>query len=453
MSIRKQDIVGTTIADRYEIVKQIGRGSMGTVYEARHTVIGRRFAIKVLNQHNALLRTGERFYHEARAAGAISHQHIVQVLDFGLISSGYPFLVMEYVDGFDLQAHMDQRGPLSVEDAVEICCQLLSALEVIHGAGLVHRDVKPANIMLVRGRRPPLYIQLLDFGIARAVNRSWHRPDMTCADQIMGTPAYLSPEQANGNEVHASWDLWAAGIILYEMLCGKLPFGLESQIQLMADILRCNLTPLDKQGMEFPPWLLQIQARALHPDVTRRYRSATTFLEALEQRSATLGGQDDPGEVKTSPFFRVDLDTPPPELMEQLNRSGQTPRPSTLRSTAHLPLFADQGGVKPGSGAPVFPAIPPEKPTTIRRSRPVHYEDSLAIEEPELDELPTVMRDSGAPSAISTTGLTPGPEFVNAKIEGQNTGSSGRFSWQTIFAMILVAISVLIIMVVLLVGD
>ena len=216
------DLVGVTLADRYRVRREIGRGAMGTVYEAQHTRLGRSLAIKVLNQNCSGPAMRERFFHEARAAGSIVHEHVVQVVDFGLLEdTGLPYIVMEYVDGESLDRFIERESP--VEDpalAVEIGAQLLSALAVVHGAGLVHRDVKPANILLARGRRQRVFAKLLDFGISRAVTDAWRRPDLTRVDQVLGTPAYLSPEQASGGKADARWDLWALATILYELLSG-----------------------------------------------------------------------------------------------------------------------------------------------------------------------------------------------------------------------------------------
>jgi serine/threonine-protein kinase len=310
-------LVGATLDGRYSVVREIGRGAMGTVYEARHPLIGRRFAIKVLRRSCATAAQRERFLHEARAAGTISHPHVVQVQDFGFVPDGAPYLVMEYVDGVDLQACLQKQGSLPQEEALEIGAQVLSALEVIHGAGLVHRDIKPANIMLWRGGRPKVFAKLLDFGIARALNPAWQRTDLTRVDQVLGTPAYLSPEQAAGGPADPRWDLWATATILYEMLCGKLPFRLQSLEQVTDDILNCRLIPLRHRRADLPEWLYEVLDRALHARPEHRYRTATAFLQALEQKSARPEGKEG-FDVRTAPFLRVELQAPPPALIAEL---------------------------------------------------------------------------------------------------------------------------------------
>jgi len=336
MQRQEPNLVGTVLDGRYKIVRKLGQGAMGTVFEGQHVSVGRRLAVKVLAQEYTSTVARERFFHEARAAGAISHPHIVPVQDFGFLDGGQPFMVMDFVEGETLEHAIEQRAPLSVEDSVEICCQVLSALEVIHGAGLVHRDIKPANIMLPRLRRPRVFTQLLDFGVSRAMHAMWHRPNLTQVNEVLGTPAYFSPEQAAGGEVDPRWDVWAVGVILYESLTGELPFRLESMAQVVSDLVNCRLIPLRRRNAALPEWLFQIQERVHHPIVHSRYATATAFLQALELRRAYLANEEI--EAKTVPFLRVELDTPPPEILGQLSRPIQdygSPGAAEARSTSH----------------------------------------------------------------------------------------------------------------------
>ena len=293
-------ISGEILAERYQILRQIGAGSMGAVYEARHTVLGRRLAVKVLKQDCSNPRLKKRFFNEARAAGAITHQNIVQVYDFGLVPSGEPYIVMEYVDGETLQDYMDRLGAIEPDDAVEIVCQVLSTLDVIHNSGLVHRDIKPSNIMLVKARRPRLFTKLLDFGIAKAVNEDWDWPTLTRVDEVLGTPVYLSPEQAMGGKADQRWDLWATGIMMYELLAGQLPFPTTSLIQITEDIVNFNLTPLANYCPDLPPWLFAVQKRALHTSIDQRYQTASDYLHALEEKVAGGVGDTIPDDAPTT---------------------------------------------------------------------------------------------------------------------------------------------------------
>jgi len=191
--------------------------------------------------------------------------------------------------------------------------------------------------MLARGHRPRLFTKLLDFGIARAINPAWHRPNLTRVDQVLGTPAYLSPEQVAGGATDPRWDLWAMATILYEMLSAKLPFRLESLEQVADDILHCRLVPLRQRRPQLPSWLLEVVERAHHPVLDARFPSATAFLQALEQQNAHADG--DEGDVRTVPFTRVELDTPPPELIAKLTPSkrGADGGPGVARRSSASP--------------------------------------------------------------------------------------------------------------------
>ena len=386
MSDEQPTLVGTTLGERYRVVREVGHGAMGTVYEARHPLIGRRFAIKVLHRSCSTPSQRERFLHEARAAGAISHPNIVQVQDFGVAPGGAPYLVMEYVDGIDLQSHLEKQGALPVGDALEICSQMLSALEVIHGAGLVHRDIKPANIMLARGGRSRLFAKLLDFGIVRAINPLWQRPDLTRVDQVLGTPAYLSPEQAVGGQPDPRWDLWALGTILYELVCGKLPFRLETLQQVTDDIINGRLVPLSTRRSDLPPWLYQVIDRAHHPNQEQRYRTATSFLQALEMQSARPGGDE-----RTVPFLRVDLQTPPPQLVARLVGSGDAED------------FEDKT-VREGPRAKPSPRAEPEptEPWPLEQKA----DEGSATSGPAIRPPPARRHDSGAADLVEPVGLS-----------------------------------------------
>jgi serine/threonine protein kinase len=375
-------ILGEILDGRYTVVRELGQGAMGTVYEGQHATVGRRLAIKVLAQEYTSKAARERFFHEARAAGAISHINIVPVLDFGFLSSGQPYIVMDYVSGEPLEQVIQRKAPMPVEDAVETSCQILSALEVIHGAGLVHRDIKPANVMMARVRRPRIFARLLDFGVARATHSMWNRPNLTRVNEVLGTPAYFSPEQAGGREVDHRWDLWAVGVILYEMLTGELPFRLESMSQVISDLINCRLIPLRHRTSTLPEWVYQVLERAHHPSLELRYRSATAFLQALESQKAYFGEEMD---QRTLPFVRVDLHTPPPEIVDGLDRSQrsyQAPerldeppvRESQMTDPSPVPFPEDpterQPGVPDPDGVRTSSVEPLPRADTRSRSRP-----------------------------------------------------------------------------------
>ena len=359
---------GQILAERYQVLREIGAGSMGSVYEARHTVLGRRLAVKVLKADCSNPRLKERFFNEARAAGAITHQHIVQVYDFGVVPSGEPYIVMEYVDGENLQDYMDREGAINTDDSVEILCQVLSTLDVIHNAGLVHRDIKPSNIMLVKARRPRLFTKLLDFGIAKAVHEDWDWPTLTRVDEVLGTPVYLSPEQAMGGKADKRWDLWAVSIMMYELLAGRLPFPTTSLIQITEDIVNFNLTPLASHCPDLPPWLLAIQKRALHTSLDQRFLTASDYLRAMEEKTANAVGdtlqeiQDHPTEADgeaAALALEAEDDIGATETRPQ-PAAGQAAQPDYSAMLDGMELPDDDSKTIPMDRPPQFQMQPPQ---------------------------------------------------------------------------------------------
>ncbi len=406
---------GEILAERYQILREIGSGSMGAVYEARHTVLGRRLAVKVLKTDCSNPRLKERFFNEARAAGAITHQHIVQVYDFGLVPSGEPYIVMEYVDGETLQDYMDRLGALVPDDAVEIICQVLSTLDVIHHAGLVHRDIKPSNIMLVKARRPRLFTKLLDFGIAKAVNEDWDWPTLTRVDEVLGTPVYLSPEQAMGGKADQRWDLWAVGIMMYELLAGRLPFPTTSLIQITEDIVNFNLAPLARHKPDLSPWLLAIQKRALHTSMKLRFQTAAGFLHALEEKVA--GGVGDTVPDEHDAPTTVDCEA----VIQDDQIQQEEVEDPTLKET--MPQDADQAAGQPAADdySELFADmdLPDDNSKTIPMERPPQFQNqqqAAADTEPGAPPEPPGALEPAPPPAPS-----PPPAPASAPLSSEPT--------------------------------
>jgi serine/threonine protein kinase len=259
----------------YEIVAPLGAGGMGEVYRARDTHLHRDVAVKILPETFAADPDRvARFEREARTLATLNHPHIAQV--FGLEkTAGLVAIIMELVEGDDLAARLS-RGPIEVDDAVPIARQLAEALEAAHDAGIVHRDLKPANIKL----RPDGVIKVLDFGLAKALQpdgsgatpaSTMTSPAMTQAGIILGTAAYMAPEQAKGRVVDRRADIWAFGCVVFEMLAGRRPFGGEDLTDTITAIMRdapaWSLLPRDT-----PPRLRDLLARCLEKDPRKRLR-------------------------------------------------------------------------------------------------------------------------------------------------------------------------------------
>lgn len=224
--------LGKTLADRYEVLTCLGRGSMGTVYSCRHRILDKWFAVKIIRQE--LARDAEavsRFLTEAKAASAIGSKHIVEVVDFGELPDGAAYIVMERLAGQTLYQLLDQTSRLSISRALGIAIQITEALSAAHAAGVVHRDLKPDNVFLVREKDDPDFVKILDFGIAKVLSSG---SKLTQAGSVLGTPAYMSPEQALGQPTDHRTDIYSLGVMLYEMAAGEVPFDAEAPLAVLS---------------------------------------------------------------------------------------------------------------------------------------------------------------------------------------------------------------------------
>ena len=290
-------LVGTLLADRYRLYSLLGEGGMGRVYWGEHVLMRKRVAVKVL--HRELTQVPEvvaRFEREAMAAANIDHPNIAAATDFGKLPDGSVFLVLEYVQGRCLRELIDE-GPLSVERALNISRQIASALVSAHALGIVHRDLKPENVMLVDKNGDPDFVKVLDFGIAKVPvkdvsERGSIRPAkvITRVGMIFGTPEYMAPEQALGQNVDGRADLYALGIILYEMLCGRRPFSAESPVGILGQQLQGPLPTFAKRAphVKVPFVLEQLTLRLLAPTAASRFQSAVELTLAFETIQAQL---------------------------------------------------------------------------------------------------------------------------------------------------------------------
>jgi eukaryotic-like serine/threonine-protein kinase len=287
--VRCAGLIGTTLAQRYDLLRLVGQGGMGCVYEAEQRETRDRVAVKVLHSH-LLDADGEaprRFRREAEAVRAIRGEHIVQVLDAGTDeATGHLYLVTEYLDGEDLQRLLDRTGPLAPDAALRVAWQVLAGLGEAHAAGVVHRDVKPANLFLARRGDGAITVKILDFGIAKIRADPLGLPygaGLTTTGGILGSPLYMSPEQVQSSrDVDHRTDLWSLGCVLYAALAGRAPHQhLASIGQLLVAVCTAPPPPLG----EVAPWVAPAVAVIVHaaleirPDA--RYSSAAAMLEAL----------------------------------------------------------------------------------------------------------------------------------------------------------------------------
>jgi class 3 adenylate cyclase/tRNA A-37 threonylcarbamoyl transferase component Bud32 len=281
--------VGALLDERYRIARRLGAGGMGTVYEAENVRIGRRVAIKVLHPEFARSRVDvERFQREAQIAVRLGSPHVVEVLDFGRTAEGSLYLVMELLRGESVGARLARDGRLPPERVTDLMRQLLTGLAAAHDAGIVHRDLKPENLWLTAGGGGER-LKILDFGIAKVADL----PEGAARTQVglvVGTPEYLSPEQAVGGAVDARSDLYSAGIIAWVLLTGRHPFPRESARELVRAHAFEPVPPPDREVPELAahPSLLRFVARATEKDPAARAQSAQELLAILDGREAVL---------------------------------------------------------------------------------------------------------------------------------------------------------------------
>jgi len=242
-------LLGRTIAGRFRLIKRLGAGGMSSVYLARHVMIDRLNAIKILRPELSLNpRHRERFLREARAVNRINHRNIVEITDFG-DTDNLAYLVMEYVDGASLIAHL-RSGRFSWQRAAHIAAQVASALGRAHQMGIIHRDLKPENILLVgASSAAPDIVKLTDFGIAKILDA----PALTFQQQMFGTPGYIAPEYLEGLPPDGRADLYALGVVMYEMMAGTLPYDARGQSELLFKPLEMAPVPLHVRGFDVPP--------------------------------------------------------------------------------------------------------------------------------------------------------------------------------------------------------
>jgi len=282
---------------RYQIRGVLGKGAMGLVYDGHDASLNRRVAIKTIltrDLDEATARDYEkRFQREVRAVARLNHPHIVQVYDFGT-EGELAYIVMEYIEGKELKDHLAAKEPFDLGAIFRMMGELLDALEFAHQAGVIHRDVKPANVMLDAGRR----VKLTDFGVARITEGESDEAEKTRAGAVIGTPSYMSPEQIQGQPIDKRTDIFSAGVVFYQLLTGRKPFD-GSGWALAKKIIQDD--PMWPSLLEaVPPVIDRIVARAMAKLPESRYQSAGKFAQALK-RVAAGKPPEDPDETVVMP--------------------------------------------------------------------------------------------------------------------------------------------------------
>lgn len=314
--------VGKVIDGRYEIQAKVGEGGMGVVYRARQVSIDRVIALKMLSpQMAADPNWVQRFYNEAKACSRLQHPNTIRMFDFGQTAEGRLFMTMEFLDGTGLRQAI-QQGPFSGQRVIKVLIQCCASLAEAHSIGIIHRDIKPDNVFLLNMPGSPDFVKLLDFSVAKLLQEGDKMH--TQAGVVFGTPQYMSPEQGRGLPLDARSDLYALGILAYEMLTGRVPFNDENPMSVIQMHLRNEVPPMPAQ---IPYPVQQVVRRALEKDPARRYQSAGEMMQHCQQ------------------------------VFSELNQGGPVPAGGGQMRTAIAPNMAAmqqqmQGGAQPMGGGP-----------------------------------------------------------------------------------------------------
>jgi serine/threonine protein kinase len=339
-------LIGETIANNFRLVKRIGSGAMGRVYQAEQLSLGKMVAIKILRHElmadEKLLR---RFELEARTASAVSHPNLVETFDCGRDKTlDLAYIAMELLQGPDLAQVIAREAPISLQRSARIIDQVLAALEEAHAAGIIHRDLKPGNIILIQRRDEADFVKVCDFGIAKVKSlRAATRPNLTMAGFVFGTPEYMSPEQACGAEVDARTDLYAVAAMLYYLVSGELPFPAPSPTEVLARILRDEPERPSSRGYVTVPLPIEdLIMRGLEKNPEKRPQSASEFRVLL--RDAWDGIIDYwPGQNNGPPT--LSLRAPTPSAMPHVSTSPDRSKTPSISTS-------------PGGSAPSAPYVP-----------------------------------------------------------------------------------------------
>jgi serine/threonine-protein kinase len=401
-AVSLNDLEGVTLSGRYLVRRKVGQGGMGAVFEATHTEIGGRYAIKVLldkyAQRDAIVR---RLKQEAQLATSLEHEHIIRVTDFGNTDDGRTYVVMEYLEGESLAECIARESKLPEQRILRIASQTASALAAAHAKGIVHRDVKPENLFLLK-RKEQDFVKVVDFGISKSLRASEEQepeaPRLTQTGMVLGTPLYMSPEQARGDEnLDHRVDVYALGVIMYEAATGRVPFSGTNYLSVISQVLNEQPKPLRDLRPELSEEFEAIVAHAMAKDRTHRYASANDMLADL---NALI---DDPtrsterakitGPRRLMPRAKV------PRLAYAIGGIGLVVAAVTI---AVVVLMNGGEGKKPAAAAGVRP------PVAIDAGALAPPADSA----PPQPEVPTILvHIESVPSGASIVGVDDGRDY------------------------------------------
>jgi endoglucanase len=366
--------VGELVGGKYKIVRLLARGGMGVVYEAQHTVVRRRFAIKFLRRDLAERRDIlSRFQREAEAAGALENDNVTAAIDFGITADGTPYIVMEYLVGENLACLLQREGRLPLGRAADLVAQACRGVEAAHATGIVHRDLKPENLFVCRRDDGTDLVKVLDFGVAK-LQALDEASAATRTGTVLGTAAYMSPEQARGEKiVDKRADVYALGAILYELVSRRKPHPGDSQNAILHHIATQPAVPLDTVEPDLPAALVEAVGRALASDPAARPPSAGALaglLGAFGRREVWPAAREDSGPARGA--LSATVLAPGSEPRDSAGAPGQAPARSRSRVVAAAGLLAAALAIAIGLGATrKKKVVPPPAPAATRAIRPL----------------------------------------------------------------------------------
>ncbi|TKC90024.1 serine/threonine protein kinase [Polyangium fumosum] len=421
------------IASRYILERPLAKGGMGAVWVARHVELDVHVALKVMApEHADTSFARDRFQREARACAQIQHPNVVAVHDYG-VADGVPFLVMELLQGEDLQGCLAREGRLSLPAAIAVILPVCKGLRRAHELGIIHRDIKPSNVFLAR-QGEDVVVKILDFGVARITHDSSGQTTRTGV--LLGSPSYMSPEQARGRHVDPRSDLWSLAVVLYECLTGRTPFGSQALGELLLEVCTEPIAPPTTFAPDLPAVVDSFFARALARNPDERFQSAETFAEALDSLrggmpNLTLGPPRGMGRDPAAPEVSSSQ-TPPPTLTPTAPGIATTtmgrsrPRAALLALGIVAPIVLGLGALavygfsspeeplEPAGAAPAEPIVtrPPDTPApTVSASAPAAPPETVTLPHavPSAAPPPDVPRTSRKAPAPRASSKRPSP--------------------------------------------
>ncbi len=411
---------GTVLAGKYRVDRLLGEGGMGWVVVATHLQLEQRVALKFMRTSHATASPDAvaRFLREARAAARIQSDYVARVSDVGTLENGAPYLVMEYLEGRDLDSLLQSSGTLPVVEAIDYAMQACEGLGEVHSAGIVHRDLKPANLFLARRSDGSVRVKLLDFGISKVSALPGGASDggMTSTQALMGSPLYMAPEQMRSSKaVDGRADIWSLGVILYEMLGGRSPFNGDTLPMVCARIMAEAPDPLRELRREVPSGLEGVVMRCLEKEASRRYQDVAALAQALapygQADARTVAdriGRVMRGKQASSVDLRADAvatttTNQRPDIAQTAAAFG-TASTNTVRRSPALPFVAGAAVLAVVGVIAVIVTRTPDAPKVAAAQASAPASTSAAGPAPALPPAPA---ESLAPSATPSAAIAP----------------------------------------------